>query len=253
MSKYTTTIEEYCISRYFAQLVEDNPDVDDPRVLWMQAMQEISQDPTIAYQIVADEIFPDPDDVPFYTDDSDTIIAFLVAWTDTFYFDEIGQETMQRFKITLRAYFRDNMPFFAELYASKLSDLTDLASNYKRTMDDDLTKLGTEQDEMSHGHKVEFEPTASQTNKIIPLGGSAETELNQSVAGGKDTTTNSGKDTSTLSFNNRQDKRHIVEEITGATGMDRALLVEKYRALIIDIDSMIFADMRKKHLFMEAW
>lgn len=257
MSKYTTTIEEYIQSRHFAALLEEAEEQgtlpDDPRTLWMQAVQEVNEDPEIGYQIVSDEIFPDLSTVPFYTTDSDVQGDFLRSWTDTFYFDEIGQETMGRFRIVLRAYFRDNMPKWHDLYISKLTDLTDLASNYKRTMDDDLTKLGTEKRDMEHGLQVDFTPGATQTNKIIPLGGSAETELNQSLTGGKDTTENSGTDTDTLSFDNRQDKRHIVEEIIGARGLERADLIAKYRELILDLDSMIFEDMRKKHLFMEAW
>lgn len=257
MSKYTTTIEEYIQSRHFAALLEEAADTDtlpdDPRVLWVQAVQEISEDPYIGYDIVANEIFPDIFEVPFYTTDTDVISAFLKSWTDTFYFDEIGQETIGRFRVMLRAYFRDNMPKWAALYQSRLASLEDLPSDYTRTMDDDLTKLGSEQRDLEHGLQVEFTPGATQTNKIIPLGGSSETELNQSVTGGQDTTENSGTDTDTLSFTDRQDKRHIVEEITGARSLERAELIAKYRELIIDIDSLIFADMRAKHLFMEAW
>lgn len=256
MSKYTTTIEEYIQGRHFAQVLADAESQDtlpdDPRVLWLQAVSEVNSDPDIGYQIVADEIFPDSS-VPFYTDDTTVKDEFLKAWTDTFYFDEIGQETMGRFRITLRAYFRDNMPRFADLYASRLSGLAALASDYQRQTHDSNEKLGSEQRNMQHGLKVDFTPGATTTNKIIPLGGSAETELNQSLTGGKDVTENSGTDTDTLSFTNRIDSRWITENITGTTGLEKADLVTKYRELILDLDSMIFADMRAKHLFMEVW
>lgn len=256
MSKYTTTIEEYIQSRHFAQVLADAESQgelpDDPRTLWIQAVTEVNSDPDIGYQIVADEIFPDSS-VPFYTDDAEVMSEFLKSWTDTFYFDEIGQETMQRFRITLRAYFRDNMPRWADLYASRLSGLAALASDYQRQTHDSNEKMGSEKRDMKHGLKVDFSPGATTTNKIIPLGGSAETELNQSLNGGKDTTENSGTDTDTLSFTNRVDSRWITENITGATGLEKADLTAKYRELIIDLDSMIFADMRAKHLFMEVW
>lgn len=256
MSKYTTTIEEYIQSRHFAQVLADaesqDTPPDDPRALWIQAVSEVNSDPDIGYQIVADEIFPDSS-VPFYTDDTNVKDEFLKAWTDTFYFDEIGQETMGRFRITLRAYFRDNMPRFADLYASRLSGLAALASDYQRQTHDSNEKLGSEKRDMQHGLKVDFTPGATTTNKIIPLGGSAETELNQSLIGGKDTTENSGTDTDTLSFTNRIDSRWITENITGTTGLEKAELTAKYRELILDLDSMIFADMRAKHLFMEVW
>ena len=256
MSKYTTTIEEYIQSRHFAAILEEAAEQgtlpEDPRTLWIQAVTEVNEDPEIGYQIVADEIFPDSS-VPFYTNDTTVKDEFLKAWTDTFYFDEIGQETMARFRITLRAYFRDNMPRFADLYTSRLSDLQALASDYQRQTHDSNEKLGSEKRDMQHGLKVDFTPGATQTNKIIPLGGSAETELNQSLTGGKDSTENSGTDTDTLSFVNRIDSRWITENITGATGLEKADLIAKYRELILDLDSMIFADMRAQHLFMEAW
>lgn len=257
MSKYTTTIEEYIQSRHFAALLAEAEEQgtlpDDPRTLWMQAVQEVNADPDIGYTIVSDEILPDPTEVPFYTNDADVMLEFLKSWTDTFYFDEIGQETMGHFRIVLRAYFRDNMPKWAALYESRVSALTDLASDYQRQTHDSNEKLGSEKRDMKHGLKVEFSPGATQTNKIIPLGGSSETELNQSATGGKDTTDNSGTDTDTLSFTNRIDSRWITENITGATGLEKADLIAKYRELVLDIDSMIFEDMRAKHLFMEVW
>lgn len=256
MSKYTTTIEEYIQSRHFAAVLADAESQgtlpDDPRTLWIQAVSEVNSNPDIGYQIVADEIFPDSS-VPFYTDDADVMSEFLAAWTDTFYFDEIGQETMGRFRITLRAYFRDNMPKWADLYASRLSGLSALASDYQRQTHDSNEKMGSEKRDMQHGLKVDFTPGATTTNKIIPLGGSVETELNQSLTGGKDVTENSGTDTDTLSFTNRIDSRWITENITGTTGLEKAELTAKYRELILDLDSMIFADMRAKHLFMEVW
>lgn len=257
MSKYTTTIEEYIQSRHFAQVLADaetqNTLPEDPRTLWIQAVAEVNSDPEIGYTIVGDEIFPDLSEVPFYTDDTNVRAEFLKAWTDTFYFDEIGQETMARFRITLRAYFRDNMPKWADLYGSRLSGLQALASDYQRQTHDSNEKMGSERRDTQHGLKVDFTPGATTTNKIIPLGGSAETELNQSLTGGKDVTENSGTDTDTLSFTNRIDSRWITENITGTTGLEKADLVTKYRELILDLDSMIFADMRAKHLFMEVW
>lgn len=257
MGKYTISIEEYCQARYYASLlndmIENNTVPEDPRGVWVQVIRDMADDPTIAYNIVADELLPDLDTVPFYSTNSDDKDNFIMAWTDKFYFDEMGQDTPEKFRITLRGFFRENMGMYADLYKSKLSGLSELASDYKRTTHDALEKLGKETDKLTHGLKTEYSPTATQTNKIIPLGGSTETELNQTVAGGKDTTENSGNDTTERSFTGRVDSRWIVEELTGATGKDRAELVQAYRDLIIDIDSMIFNDMRKYGLFMHVW
>ena len=256
MAKYTTTIEEYIQGRIFAQKLQDaldNDDLpDDPASLWIEAVQELQADPSIGYDIVKSELFPSPE--IFYTDDSDVYDNFIATWTDKLFFNEIGQETVGRFKTTLRGWLRDNMVYYTALYDSNLDKLADLASNYKRTMDDDLTYSGSEQNQRQHGESISYTPTNKGVkNYIIPLGGSTETELNQTQETGSDTTAHSGTDTDTRSFTNRQDKRHIVEEIIGGRGTERAELVKMYRELIIDIDTLIINQMLKDGLFMEVW
>ena len=244
MSKYTMTIEEYCVARFLAYKLEEDPSY--PPI--MAPMEMTLED---AYQIVAHEIFTTA--MPFYNDDTDDAETFLEEWTDTFYFTEIGQETIQRFRIVFQAWMRNNMPYFAELYKARLTALSDLNPTYKKTVNDDLEKTGSEQDSNLHGLSTTTTPTDTTTNKIIPLGGSAETELNQTVNGGSITQANSGTDTLTKSFTNRWDKRKITEELEGATISEKLEIYKGYRELIIDINSMIFEKMRKDHLFMEVW
>lgn len=256
MAKYTTTIEEYIQGRIFAAKLQDALDndqlPDDPASLWIEAVQELQEDPTVGYDIVKSELFPSP--VIFYTNDSDVYENFIATWTDKCYFDEIGQETVGRFKVTLRGWLRENMGYFTDLYASKIANLTALASDYQRQTHDSLEKMGSEQDQLSHGKTVTYTPTNRGTiNKIIPLGGSAEVELAQTVESGSDSTADSGTDTSTLSFTNRIDSRWITENITGATGMDKAELVKLYRDLIIDMDTAIIDKMYADGLFMKVW
>lgn len=256
MAKYTTTIEEYVQGRVFAEMLDEaiqNDDLpEDPRALWIEACHAIEEDPDIAYAIVKAEMFPDP--AIFYTDNGDVYDNFIATWTDKCYFDEIGQETVGRFKVTLRGWLRENMGYFTDLYASKIANLTALASDYQRQTHDSLEKMGSEQDQLSHGKTVTYTPTNRGTiNKIIPLGGSAEVELAQTVESGSDSTADSGTDTSTLSFTNRIDSRWITENITGATGMDKAELVKLYRDLIIDMDTVIINKMYQDGLFMKVW
>ncbi len=258
MAKYTTTIEEYVQSRVFADMLQDALDndnlPDDPRTLWVAAVTAIQQDPTIAYGIVGDELFPDPDNPIFYTNDADVYDNFIATWTDKCYFDEIGQETIGRFKITLRGWLRENMGYYTDLYNSKISRLSALASDYQRQTHDSLEKLGSEKNERGHGESITYTPTNKGTkNYIIPLGGSTETELNQTQETGSDTTAHSGTDTDTLTFTNRVDTRWITENITGATGMDKAELIKLYRDLIIDMDTMIIDKMYADGLFMKVW
>lgn len=256
MAKYTTTIEEYIQGRIFAQKLQDALDndqlPDDPASLWIEAVQELQADPSIGYDIVKTELFPSP--AIFYTDESDVYDNFIATWTDKLFFNEIGQETVGRFKVTLRGWLRDNMGYYTDLYNSKISALSALASDYQRQTHDSLEKLGSEQNQRQHGESISYTPTNKGVkNYIIPLGGSTETELNQTQETGSDTTAHSGTDTDTLSFTNRVDTRWITENITGATGKDKAELIRMYRELIVDLDTLIINQMLKDGLFMEVW
>lgn len=256
MAKYTTTIEEYIQGRIFAAKLQDALDndnlPDDPASLWIEAVQELQADPSIGYDIVKSELFPSP--AIFYTNDSGVYENFIATWTDKLFFNEIGQETVGRFKVTLRGWLRDNMGYYTDLYNSKISALSALASDYQRQTHDSLEKLGSEQNQRQHGESISYTPTNKGVkNYIIPLGGSTETELNQTQETGSDTTAHSGTDTDTLSFTNRVDTRWITENITGATGKDKAELIKMYRELIVDLDTLIINQMLKDGLFMEVW
>ena len=258
MAKYTTTLEEYCQSRLFALMLEDyienNALPDDPSMIWLEACWTLWDDPTIAYSIIGEEIMPDLGTYFYAPLDTDAQADFIQEFTDKFYFNEIGQETMARFITVLRAFMSTKMAYYKDLYDSRLTDITALASNYNRHTTDDLTKSGTEQDSLLHGLTRTTTPTNWATkNKIIPLGGRAEVELNESEQAGTESVADSGTDTTTRSFTNRVDGRVIDETITGATGLDKAELLKRYRELILDINDMIFSEMKAYGLFMGVW
>lgn len=245
MSKYTMTIEEYCLGRFIAKKLALDPDYD-PR------LAPVEMTPDDAYTTVEDEIFPAV--IPFYTDDETLLQEFLEQWTDTFYFDEIGQETIGKFVWTLRAWLRTNMDVYAQLYASEVGSVAELMSqnDYTRHMTDVLKKSGTETHALQHGHVLTENPGGVTKNSIIPLGGTAETELNQTAESGTNTSTDSGTDTTTITPDTTDD-RTVHETITGYQGQDKARVIQAYRDLIQDINSDIFAAMRKDGLFMEVW
>lgn len=245
MSKYTMTIEEYCIGRFLAGRLDQDPS-------YPPALAPLDITPGDAYDIVEAEIFPAT--VPFYSDDPGMLREFIEQWTDTFYFDEIGQETVGKFAWTLRAWLRTNMDKYTQLYASDVANVADLMeqNDYARDLTDTLERTGTETHALLHGHTVTDTPTTTVTNKIIPLGGSAETELNQSVDGGTVTHGNTGTDTTTITPNTT-DTRTVHETIIGYQGVDKARVYEAYRGLIQDLNSDIFAQMRRDNLFMNVW
>lgn len=248
MSKYTMTLEDYVLSRQFAKMLEDDIDTE-----WTDVLFAVDADPSIAYDIIAGEVLPN---LPafLYSDDQDIIEEFIAGFVDKFYFCEIGQETMGRFKWALRAYFRNSRDKWSQLYSAQIRSFSELLNmnDYRRITHDALKKTGKDTTDFTHGHTLTITPTRTQKNKIIPLGGSAETELNESAEGGNETHADTGKDTTELTHDTTDD-RWNVEEMTGYASLDKAALMEKFRALILDINSMIYEDIKKNHLFLEVW
>lgn len=242
------TLEDYVLSRQFAEMLEENQNTE-----WGDVLVAVDADPSIAYAIISEEVLPDLSSF-LYSDDQDIITEFVSGFVDQFYFYEIGQETMARFKWVLRAYFRNSKDKWTQLYAAQLRSFSDLLnmSDYRRITHDALTKSGKDTTDFTHGHTLTITPTTTQTNKIIPLGGSAETELNQSSNGGNETHADSGKDTTELTHDTLDDRWNI-EEMSGYMSADKASLMEKFRALILDINTMIYEDIKANHLFMEVW
>jgi len=245
MSKYTMTIQEYCLGRYVAEQLGLDPD-------YPTAAAPFEITPEYCYDIVEAEIFPAS--VPFYTDDTALLREFIEQWTDTFYFDEIGQDSLGKFTWTLRAWLRTNMDKYRQLYTSDVASVADLMeqNDYVRDLTDTLARTGTETHALLHGHVLTDTPTTTVTNKIVPLGSSTETELNQTLDGGMVTHGNTGTDTTTITPNTT-DTRTVHETITGYQGVDKARVYEAYRGLIQDLNSDIFAQMRQDGLFMLVW
>lgn len=248
MSKYTMSLEDYVLSRYYARKL-----LEDPSYEWANVIWEVDNDPGIAYGIIAEEVLPDLSTF-LYSDDTDVIDAFIEGFVDQFYFYEIGQETMARFKWTLRAYFRNSKDKWTQLYNAQLRNFSEILnmSDYTRTTHDALKKTGKDTTDFTNGHTLTITPTRTQKNKIIPLGGSTETELNESAEGGSETHADTGKDTTELTHDTLDD-RWNVEEMQGYMNLDKAAAMEKFRDLILDINTMIFEDIKKSHLFMEVW
>lgn len=264
MSKYTMTLEDYVLSRQFAKMLEDDINTE-----WTDVLIAVDADPSIAYDIISGEVLPDLSAF-LYSDDQDIVEEFVAGFVDRFYFYEIGQETMARFKWVLRAYFRNSKDKWAQLFDAQLRSFSDALNmtDYKRVLHDALKRTGTETTALQHGKSTAMNhgltatttPGRIQTNKIIPLGGSTETELNQSSESGSETLRNSGTDTTTDSGTdtttrtpNTTDDRWTQEEYSGYMNADKLAQLEKFRALILDINTLIYEDIKKNHLFLEVW
>ena len=252
MAKYTTTIQEYCQSVHLAQQLQLNPDADPWNVI-------ATMDDSDFYRIVRDYIFPA--EWPFYNESTLDRKEFIEEWTDTFLYYEIGQDSMGKFRHVFKAWLRTNMPFYSKLAASELKDISDVVNNIDvwTTRKGDLSnKSGSmsRSGSTTYGKTDTFTPGKTNKNSIVALGSaSTERELNKSEEGGLETNVASGTDTTgyTDTYTNLKDTQDITEHRAGKDGSDVAKAVEQYRALIVDLNSMIFKQMKAEGLFMLVW
>lgn len=239
------TIQEYIVGRYIAEGLASDPDFVPETAAMNISENEI-------YALVRSEIFPET--IPFYSDSSAELDEFIQQWTDVFYFSEIGAETMGRFRWTLRAWLRTNMTRYRELYSSKIVSVRDLMdqNDYVRHVNDNIRRTGTNTVDLTHGLTVTDTPGETSTHRIIPFGGTSETEISQQQQGGQRTSANTGKD-STVTTPDLTDVHDTWETVNGYQGVNKADVVRAYRYLIFDINTEIFAAMRRDHLFFELW
>ena len=255
MAKYTQTLQEYCQSVYLGQQLQLNPEGD-----WYQIVAGMSE--SDYYKIVRDYVLPNP--LPFYNESTIDKEEFIRDFTDRFLYFEIGQDSFPKFRQTLKAWLRQDMPYYAQLYGSQLSSLNELIDNVNLVItrkgeiskkNGTLARAGS----TTYGRTDTTKSTITNKSSIVPLGSSAtEREISQQVTAtptAGDTVTSSGTDSTgyTDTYTNLKDETDITETHTGHDGHDIALAVEKYRALIVDINTAIFDAMKAYGLFMLVW
>ena len=255
MAKYTQTLQEYCQSVYLGQQLQINPEGD-----WYQIVAGMQE--SDYYKIVRDYVLPNP--LPFYNESTIDKEEFIRDFTDRFLYFEIGQDSFPKFRQTLKAWLRQDMPYYAQLYGSQLSSLNELIDNVNLVItrkgeiskkNGTLARAGS----TTYGRTDTTKSTITNKSSIVPLGSSAtEREISQQVTAtptAGDTVTSSGTDSTgyTDTYTNLKDETDITETHTGHDGHDIALAVEKYRALIVDINTAIFDAMKAYGLFMLVW
>ena len=255
MAKYTQTLQEYCQSVYLGKQLQLNPEGD-----WYQIVAGMQE--SDYYKIVRDYVLPNP--LPFYNESTIDKEEFIRDFTDRFLYFEIGQDSFPKFRQTLKAWLRQDMPYYAQLYGSQLSSLNELIDNVNLVItrkgeisnkNGTLARAGS----TTYGRTDTTKSTITNKSSIVPLGSSAtEREISQQVTAtptAGDTVTSSGTDSTgyTDTYTNLKDETDITETHTGHDGHDIALAVEKYRALIVDINTTIFDAMKAYGLFMLVW
>lgn len=254
MSKYTMTLQEYAEGRYFAE----NPSLN---ILQIAAMSDET------FYHYAFEIFPDV--FPFWSEDSEYIEAWKKLFTDHFRFDEIGFETMARFRQRFKCFLNERMPYYVKLAESEF-DLADIATDTNITVTEsetigrligkdvvhDYMKTGST---TQHGTDNTEIVDGAQYSGVKPFGSSGTTfneitkdrtedgARNRTINNG---TTESGRDAGTLAEdttdNTTRGKSVTTEGFQNIDPLDR---VKRYRELILQINGEIFAE-AKKRLFM---
>lgn len=270
MSKYTMTIQEYCERVYLGQILEINPDADP-----VQVVEGV--DYPDYYRIVRDYIFPS--NFEFYTDDPAARDKFIADFTDYFMYYEIGQDSIPKFRHTLRAFLNTEMSYYTQLYNSQLKGLDDVLKTVDvwRNISGKLlertgsigrhesTQYGrTEKRSGSSSQSGSVQHGATDQTNIVPLGSNSMTPLSQQAQGGTDRTNDSAQSSDNMQLGgtdirensdiyNTTDRQDLTEHRAGREGVNVADAVEKFRKLIIDINSDILHAMKKFGLFMLVW
>lgn len=187
----------------------------------------------------------------FYTSDETIKINFEDKFINWYYFNEIGFETVGRFKQRLKARLNKIMPYYTQLYLTELrsKDIDfmlnkDLEETFERVLEGSNTSIGSNT----------IEDTTQSNNLESNIdNGNASLELEQGSL------TNVGKSTlnnNTLSTNNINDTSNQTERTKlsskGNIGItSSAELLEKWRKVIINIDDMIISEC--DDLFMQVY
>ena len=190
-------------------------------------------------------------DYDFYTNDETIKYNFEDKFINEYYFNEIGFETVGRFKQRLRTKLNKIMPYYTQLYQTELrsKDIDfmlnkDLEEVYERVLEGSNTSM--------NDVTVDNNSTSNVLESNID-NGNASLELE------KGSLTNVGKSTindNTKSINNVNDTTNQTERTKlsskGNIGItSSAELLEKWRKVIINIDDLIINEC--SDLFMQVY
>ena len=209
-------------------------------------------------------------DYDFYTDDEQMKAEFEKKFTDYYFFDEIGFETVARFKHNLRSKLNLIMPYYKQIYrteleAQKIDFLLnkDLREEFIRTVDNEYENIGKNTG-ISKG-KTDSNSKNTSTGKTTTsesrldngvadvnlrnLTGMMGVDDSSSVAGMESNTSSSELNTNSNDSGNNKTEEKTVLISQGNIGVtSSAELLEKWRSVIINIDRQIIDECRD--LFM---
>lgn len=209
-------------------------------------------------------------DYDFYCDDESMKTEFEKKFTDYYYFDEIGFETVGRFKHSLRSKLNLIMPYYKQLYiteleAQKIDFLLnkDLREEFIRTVDNEYENNGTNsgtskaKSDSNSKNTSNGKSTTSESRldngvadvNLRNLTGVVGVEDSSSVAGTEsNSSSNELKSNSNDKGNNKTEEKTVLISKGNIGVTSSAELLEKWRSVIINIDRQIIEECRD--LFM---
>ena len=190
-------------------------------------------------------------DYDFYTDDINIKQTFESKFIDRYMFNEIGFETVARFKHFLKERLNSIAPYYKQLYQTELE-----SKNIKFLLNKDLTETFERIVENDGNNSTDMLSNNNGTQKSKESyleNGNADLGLNEgNLTGVSETSQNntSNGSTSTNYENNQNEKTKLVSQ--GNIGVtSSAELLKQWREVLINIDNMIIEECRD--LFMTIY
>lgn len=190
-------------------------------------------------------------DYPFY--DNDLKKVFEDKFIQYYYYDEIGFETIGRFKQRLRAKLNEIMPRYSQLYQTELAskDINfmlnkDLKETFIREVDNTNNMTGDSLDKVTGSDNTDFKES-NIGNGNATLSYNSLTSINQN---NNDFNNNKSSNSNVVNKGNEKEETTLLSQ--GNIGItSSAELLDKWRNVLINIDELIINDCAD--LFMQIF
>lgn len=186
-------------------------------------------------------------DYDFYTDNIDIKKKFEQKFIDRYRFNEIGFETVARFKHYLKTSLNEIAPYYKQLYESELrcNDIDFMLNkDYTETFIKNIDSLSKSTESQNSNYN-------DLTNESNINDGVSDVELTKgnltSVTGNENTSTSNGTGTS----ENKQNESYTLTGQGNIGITSSAELLSKWREVMINIDQLMLDDLAD--LFMSIY
>ena len=187
----------------------------------------------------------------FYTNDETIKYNFEDKFINEYYFNEIGFETVGRFKQRLRTKLNKIMPYYTQLYKTELR-----SKDIDFMLNKDLEEVYERVLEGSNTSKNDVTVDNSSTSNVLESNidnGNASLELEKGSLTnvGKSTLNDNTKSSNSVNDTTNQTERTKLSSKGNIGVTSSAELLEKWRKTIINIDDLIINEC--SDLFMQVY